>query len=65
MLAVPVTLSVTVLVPPEFVNVIVGATSAVPLEENVIVDAEEANVTSEYSVWMLTVLVVEPVISIV
>jgi len=65
MLAVPVILSVTVLEPPEFVSVIVGATSAEPLEENVIVDAVEANVTSEYSVWILTVLVVEPVINIV
>jgi hypothetical protein len=65
MLAVPVILIWIVLVPPELVNVIVGATSAVPLDENVIVDAEEAKVTSEYSVWMLTVLVVEPVISIV
>jgi hypothetical protein len=65
MLAVPVILTVTVLVPPEFVSVIVGATSAVPLDENVIVDAEEARVTSEYSVWMFTVLVVNPLISIV
>ena len=64
-LAVPVILTVTVLVPPEFVNVMVGATSLVPLEEKVIVDAEELRVTSEYSVWMLTVLVIGPAICIV
>jgi len=49
-LAVPVILTVTVLVPPEFVNVIVGATSVVPLDEKVIVVAEELRVTSEYCV---------------
>jgi hypothetical protein len=50
MLAVPVIRTLTVLLPPEFVNVMVGATSVVPLEENVIVAAEELRITSEYSV---------------
>lgn len=50
MLAVPVILTVTVLLPPEFVKVIVGATSVVPRAENVIVEADEMGVTSEYSV---------------
>ena len=53
------------MVPPELVNVMVGATSDVPRDENVIVDAVELSVTSVYSDWMLTVRVVEPVINIV
>ena len=35
------------------------------IQENVIVDADDVSVTSEYSVWMFMVLVVEPAICIV
>ncbi len=49
-LALPVIRRVTVLVPAEFVNVIVGATSVVPRELNVIVPAEEVTATPGYSV---------------
>ena len=65
MLAVPVILRDTVLVPPEFVSVIVGVALAVPLAEKVTVEAEELSVTSEYSVWILMTLVVDPAICMV
>ncbi|HEY5542708.1 MAG TPA: hypothetical protein VIM04_05530 [Candidatus Binatia bacterium] len=64
-LAVPVIRTVTVLVPPEFVKVIVGATSVVPLDEKVIVEADDVSITSEYSASIFTVLLVEPVINMV
>lgn len=65
MLALPVILNVTVRLPPGLVKVIVGATSAVPREEKVIVAADETIVTSEKEVWILTVFEVEPVICMV